>query len=96
MKNSYQPKPIDASDVELPEELMTLVEELARNVHDMWAQARLDEGWRYGAERNEERMEHPCLVDYDELPELEREYDRNTALGTLKLVYKLGFKIVKE
>lgn len=42
MKNSYQPKPIDASDVELPEELMTLVENLARNVHDMWAQARLD------------------------------------------------------
>lgn len=96
IKNNYLPKPIDASDIVLPEELMPLVEQLARNVHDVWAEARIKEGWRYGLERDEERMEHPCLVDYDELPESEREYDRNTALGTLRLIYKLGFKIVKE
>lgn len=97
MKNNpnYVPKPIDTSDVVLPEELMSLVEDMSRNVHDVWAETRINDGWRYGDRRNDERKEHPCLVDYDDLPELEREYDRNTAVGTLKLIYKLGFKITK-
>ena len=36
---------------------------------------------------------HPCLVPYEELPECEKEYDRNTSIETLKLIMKLGFKI---
>lgn len=97
MKNNpnYVPKPIDTSDVVLPEELMSLVEDMSRNVHDVWAETRINDGWRYGDRRNDERKEHPCLVDYDDLSESEREYDRNTAVGTLKLIYKLGFKITK-
>lgn len=38
---------------------------------------------------------HPCLVPYEDLPEEEREYDRNTSVGTLKLIMKLGFTIKK-
>jgi hypothetical protein len=36
---------------------------------------------------------HPCLVAYADLPENEREYDRNTAMETLKAIMKLGFEI---
>jgi hypothetical protein len=35
-------------------------------------------------------------VPYEELTDSEKEYDRNTALETLKLVLKLGYKIEKE
>lgn len=93
MNTNYKPQPIDTSDVELPSELNELVEKLARNVHDVWAKSRIDEGWRYGEQRNDNEKLHPCLVDYDNLPETEKEYDRNTAIGTLKLISKLGFKI---
>lgn len=34
--------------------------------------------------------QHPCLIPYEELPEVEKAYDRDTALGTLKLISKLG------
>lgn len=66
------------------------------NYYEVWAQSRLNEGWRYGEERNDALKYHPCLIPYEELPEVEKDYDRNTALGTLKLISKLGFKIVKE
>lgn len=33
---------------------------------------------------------------YDDLPKLEKAYDRNTALSTLKLIVKLGYRITKE
>lgn len=95
MKKEYIPNPLDTSDVKLPDELETLVEQMAKNVHEVWAETRIKQGWTYGEQRDDKLKTHPCLVPYEELPEEEREYDRNTALGTLKLITKLGFKILK-
>lgn len=96
MEKNYVPQPIDTSSIQLPQELDGLIEQIAKNVHEVWAQSRLNEGWRYGEERNDALKHHPCLIPYEELPEVEKDYDRNTALGTLKLISKLGFKIIKE
>jgi hypothetical protein len=90
---TYTPKPIDTSDVELPQELIDLGEQIAKNVHDVWSLGRINEGWTYGPERNDTEKKHPCLVPYEELPESEKDYDRNTAQETLRLIMKLGFEI---
>lgn len=87
---------MDTSSVQLPEELNVLIEQMAKNVHEVWAQSRMEQGWTYGAERNDALKHHPCLIPYEDLPEVEKAYDRDTALGTLKLICKLGFKILKE
>lgn len=92
----YIPSPIDTSDIELTDDLKQLVEQLARNVHDIWAVGRISDGWTYGPERNDTLKQHPCLIDYSELPESEKEYDRNTAMETLKMILKLGWKIEKD
>ena len=91
----YTPKPIDTSAVSLPVELEPLVEQMAKNVHEVWAQKRIEEGWKYGEKRDDELRLHPCLVSYEQLPQIEKEYDRSTALETLKLIIKLGFTIEK-
>lgn len=91
----YTPKPIDTSAVSLSVELEPLVEQMAKNVHEVWAQKRIEEGWKYGEKRDDELRLHPCLVSYEQLPEIEKEYDRSTALETLKLIIKLGFTIEK-
>ena len=95
MEKKYVPQPVDTSDVQLPVELNELVEKMARNVHEVWAQSRMDQGWVYGPERSDTLKTHPCLIPYEDLPEVEKAYDRDTALGTLKLICKLGFKIGK-
>lgn len=94
-KVKYTPQPIDTTDVKLPEELEQLVEQMSKNVHEVWAETRIKQGWTYGEQRNDELKTHPCLVPYEELPEEEKEYDRKTSIGTLKLIMKLDFKIVK-
>lgn len=91
----YIPKPVDTSNVELPSSLLELTEKIADNVHEVWAQNRIKDGWKYGEARNDAKKETPCLVPYNELPESEKEYDRNTALETLKLIIKLGYDIKK-
>ena len=95
MKKNYVPQPMDTSDIQLPEELNVLIEQIAKNVHEVWAQSRIKQGWRYGNERSDALKQHPCLIPYEELPEVEKAYDRDTALETLKLISKLGFKIIK-
>lgn len=94
MKN-YVPQPMDTSDVQLPKELDELVEQMSKNVHEVWAQSRMSQGWTYGEQRNDTLKTHPCLIPYEDLPEVEKAYDRDTALGTLKLIVALGFKITK-
>lgn len=91
----YKPTPIDTTDVTLPDELLALTEQIAENVHDVWAVSRIKEGWTYGPTRDSTAKTTPCLVPYDELPEGEKAYDRNTALETLRLITKLGYQIVK-
>jgi ryanodine receptor 2 len=94
-QETYTPQPIDTTGIELPEELKTLVEKMSKNVHEVWSETRIQQGWSYGEQRNDELKTHPCLVPYEELPDSEKEYDRNSSIGTLKLIMKLGFKITK-
>ena len=89
----YKPQPGDTDDVILSEDLLALTEQIASNVHDVWAVGRISEGWTLGEIKNLEKKTTPLLVPYEELPESEKMYDRNTALETLKLIVKLGYKI---
>ena len=92
---TYQPRPIDTSAVSLCDDLLQLTERLAENSHDVWAQQRLAEGWRHGPRRDDAAKRRPDLVPYAELPESEKEYDRKVAMGTLKAIVALGYRIEK-
>ena len=95
-EKKYEPRPVDTSDIILPEELLALTEKMAENVHDVWAVGRIAEGWTYGPVKDHVKKTAPQLVAYNELPESEKEFDRNTALETLKLIVKLGYSIKKQ
>ena len=92
----YEPHPIDVDDIPLDRDLEELQEAIAENAHDVWAKARINEGWSYGKERDDINRLHPDLVPYTALPDSEKEYDRIMAFNTIKLVKKLGFDIIKR
>ncbi len=92
----YIPRPVNTDGIELEGILKSLVEAMAENVHEMWAKTRMEQGWKYGPKRDDEKKEHPCLIPYNQLPEGEKVYDRNSSVETLKLITKLGFRITKE
>ena len=90
---AYEPAPLDTSGVTLSSELMELAEAMAENVHEVWAKNRISEGWTYGPVRDDKKKQTPCLVSYADLPEVEKAYDRNTALETLRFIISRGFTI---
>lgn len=94
--NGYNPQPINVEDIDLDANLVELTEAIAENAHDIWARARMDEGWTYGPVRNDELKQHPDLLPYSQLPDGEKEYDRIMAMNTLRLVRRLGFDIINR
>ena len=95
-QNQYTPNPEDISNIELPCGLDDLAESIAKNVHEVWAQNRIAEGWTYGPARDDAKRQTPCLVPYEDLPEEEKAYDRNTAFATLRYIVSRGFEIKKK
>jgi len=89
----YKPQPINTAHVALNSELARLGEVLAKNTHENWAKLRISDGWRYGPCRNDERKEHTNLVPYEQLSESEKNYDRQTALETVKSLLAMGYRI---
>ena len=92
---AYSPKPIDTAKIKLPGSLLKLTERLAENAHDIWAKLRIEQGWTYGPKRDDANKKHPDLIPYAELADSEKQYDRNTAMETLKAIIALGYKIEK-
>ena len=92
--NSYTPQPIDTQGIIIPSDVEALVELLSRNVHEHWALERMKEGWVYGPKRDGELKSHPSLVPYQNLEESEKDYDRRSAVETLRVILASGFLIV--
>jgi len=92
---TYKPAPRDTSGVVLPKPIERLTELLAKNTHENWARQRIADGWRYGPRRDDAKKEHPSLVPYEELPDSEKEYDRRTAMETVKTILAMGYRIEK-
>jgi ryanodine receptor 2 len=92
----YKPNPIDTSKIELPQDLLKLTEKIAENVHENWSIGRIADGWTYGETRDDNKKTTPCLVPYSELSDSEKEFDRVTAIQTLKTIVALGYKIEKK
>jgi protein-arginine kinase activator protein McsA len=93
---TYDPTPINVDNVSYPDDLIDLREAIAENTQEVWASARMADGWSYGPVRDDKRKEHPDLVPYSRLSEGEKEYNRMLADTTIKIVRKFGFDLVKS
>lgn len=90
----YNPQPIDISSIKLDDDLEDLIETIAQDVHDVWAVKRIKEGWSYGEVRDDSKKQHPDLVPYADLPESEKDYDREMATHAIKVIKRLGYRIL--
>lgn len=71
------------------------VETMAELEHERWCRERRAEGWSAGPTRDDERKVTPFLVDWDQLPEEVKDYDRNAVRALPKLLTFAGYEIVR-
>ncbi|HXY02432.1 MAG TPA: RyR domain-containing protein, partial [Terriglobales bacterium] len=53
-----------------------VLERLAQAVHAIYCEEQTAQGWKYGPRKNETTKENPSLVEFDKLPEEEKEQNR--------------------
>ncbi|XP_004917160.1 ryanodine receptor 1 isoform X1 [Xenopus tropicalis] len=87
---SFVPCPVDTVQIVLPPHLERIREKLAENIHELWALTRIEQGWTYGTVRDDNKRLHPCLLDFHNLPEPERNYNLQMSGETLKTLLALG------
>ena len=95
-QDHYKPHPINLSEVTLDKDIIELREVFAENVHEVWAEARFNEGWTFGPVRDDSNKKDPHLLPYDLLSEREKDYCRLIALDSIKCLKKLGWSLVKD
>ncbi|XP_056911321.1 ryanodine receptor 1-like isoform X1 [Takifugu flavidus] len=87
---AFTPCPVDTIQIVLPPHLERIREKLAENSHELWAVTRIEQGWTYGPFRDDNKKLHPCLVDFQSLPEPEKNYNLAMSGETLKTLLALG------
>ncbi|XP_049611963.1 ryanodine receptor 3 isoform X1 [Syngnathus scovelli] len=92
---SFIPTPVDTSQVVLPPHMDNIRDKLAENIHELWGMNKIELGWTYGKVRDDNKRQHPCLVDFPKLPETERNYNLQMSSETLKTLVALGCHVAQ-
>jgi hypothetical protein len=85
--NDWDTPPVEFSPSE--------VELMARMEHERFVEERLRQGWKRGASKNLHKKTSSTLVPWDELPEEEKEKDRNAVRGISELLAAARFQVYK-
>nr|XP_040017273.1 ryanodine receptor 3 isoform X13 [Gasterosteus aculeatus aculeatus] len=92
---SFVPTPVDTSQIVLPPHLDNVRDKLAENIHELWGMNKIELGWTFGKVRDDNKRQHPCLVDFGKLPETERNYNVQMSSETLKTLLALGCHVAQ-
>ncbi len=71
------------------------IELLAMHEHERWVNERIRRGWQYGPVIVPQERIHNCLIPWPQLPEDQKEKDRNTIRMLPKILSKVRLKIVR-
>jgi len=77
-------------------QLRSLIEFLAENAHESWADIKIKSGWRHDPRADSTSKAHPDLVPYCDLDENAKEPDREAALTIISSLIKWGYCITRN
>ena len=70
------------------------IENMAVFEHERWCNEKIQNGWTYGEVRDEENKIQPSLVEWEKLPDEEKQKDRNAVANIPDILDSIGLKVV--
>lgn len=87
----YIPTPVNTKSITLNPALEAVIAKFSEHYHDCWAVKKVDQGWVYGAEYDEDKKQHPMLKPYQLLTEREKFKYTEPVRESLKCTLALGW-----
>ena len=86
------------SQIQLQPMVENIRDKLAENIHEMWAVSKIESGWQFGegGRLDEEMMLHPCLTQFQTLPQAEKRYNIQLAIQTLRQVHSFSSNFLER
>jgi hypothetical protein len=72
------------------------LEYLAELEHQRWMTEKINAGWKHAPKTEKEEKLHSALLEWDKLPEEEKEKDRALIQQIPSILTKAGYAIVKS
>jgi hypothetical protein len=72
------------------------LERLSAMEHVRWMKSKVAQGWAFAQEMDQDQKLHNALLPWDELPENEKEKDRQLVRGIPQILSRAGYAIVKS
>jgi hypothetical protein len=69
------------------------LERLSKMEHERWMKVKLKAGWVFAPETNKSIKQHHALVPWEDLPEKEKDKDRNLVRAIPLLLTKIGYTV---
>lgn len=73
-----------------------ICEQYAKELHNRWYEDKVDQGWRYGMQFNEQEKVHPLLRPWNDLPEDYRTADYESPSKLLEIMDRFGYSVVNK
>ncbi|XP_048731868.2 ryanodine receptor-like isoform X6 [Ostrea edulis] len=89
----FVPKAIDTANIQLPVYIEKVRDRLAENLHEIWAMSKIEQGWKYGEIRDDQKKTNPSLTNFEKLPKSEKKYVVTVAYETLRTLLAIGYHI---
>jgi len=68
---------------------------MAEIEHDRWNKQKFLAGWSFGEKKDPNKKTHPCLVEWKDLPEKEKNKDRAAVREIPELLKSAKFEIYR-
>ena len=71
------------------------IESMAEAAHEIWMEGKLRDGWTRAAITDKAAKQHASLVPYAELPEVDKESNRDLVRGIPDILNWAGYAIIR-
>ncbi|KAL4238125.1 Ryanodine receptor 2 [Mactra antiquata] len=95
-EGTYIPNPVDTGRVHLNQSVENACHKFAEHFHDNWALKKIDEGWTYGNNFDDDRKHHPTIRPFHMLGDREKSKYIQPVQDSVKSMFAWGWSLEQD
>lgn len=96
LDGAFNPRPVETTRVNLNQSLESATNKFGEHYHDCWAMKKIEEGWLYGNNYDDDRKSHPSLKPYHLLDDKTKHRYTDPVRESMKAMLAWGWTLEQD